>query len=92
LPQADLKIFLDASAGERAHRRYQERLARHEPASYEDILGAMQRRDRIDSTRDVAPLRAAGDAIVLDTDRMDAAQVLEAARRLVFKDGGPGDA
>jgi cytidylate kinase len=89
LPQADLKIFLDASAEERARRRYQERLMRQEQASYEDILQAMRRRDRIDSTRDIAPLRAADDAIVMDTDHMDAAQVLEAARGLVFKDSGP---
>jgi cytidylate kinase len=86
LPQADLKIFLDASAEERARRRYQELLSRHEQASYEAILQAMLRRDRIDSTRDVAPLRAAEDAVILDTDQMDAGQVLEAARRLVFKE------
>jgi len=90
LPQADLKIFLDASAEERARRRYQERVARQEQASYEAILQAMQRRDRIDSTRDVAPLRAAADAVVLDTDHMDAGQVLDAARKLVFKDSALG--
>ena len=90
LPQADLKIFLDASAEERARRRHQELVARQEQASYEAILQAMQRRDRIDSTRDVAPLRAANDAVVLDTDHMDAGQVLEAARQLVLKDGTPG--
>ncbi len=48
LPQADLKIFLDASAQERARRRYHELLARKEQASYEAILQAMQRRDRIE--------------------------------------------
>jgi CMP/dCMP kinase len=90
LPQADLKIFLDATAEERARRRYQELMARHEQASYEAILQAMQQRDRIDSTRDVAPLRAAEDAVILDTDRMDAGQVLEAARKLVFKESTPG--
>ena len=90
LPQADLKIFLDASAQERARRRYHELLRRNEQASYEAILQAMQRRDRIDSTRDVAPLRAADDAVILDSDRMDAMQVLEAARKLVFKDATPG--
>jgi CMP/dCMP kinase len=89
LPQADLKIFLDASVEERARRRYQELVDRHEQASYKAILQAMQRRDRIDSTRDVAPLRAAEDAIILQTDHMDAAQVLEAARKLVFKDSTP---
>jgi len=90
LPQADLKIFLDASAQERARRRYHELLRRKESASYEAILQAMQRRDRIDSTRDVAPLRAADDAVILDSDHMDAMQVLEAARKLVFKDATPG--
>jgi cytidylate kinase len=90
LPQADLKIFLDASAEERARRRYQELLSRGQDASYDAILQAMLRRDRIDSTRDVAPLRAAPDAVILNTDHLDAGQVLEAARRLVFKeqDGG----
>jgi len=92
LPQADLKIFLDASAEERARRRYHELLRRGEQASYEAILQAMQRRDRIDSTRDVAPLRAADDAVILDSDRTDAMQVLEAARKLVFKDATPGNA
>ncbi len=92
LPQADLKIFLDASAEERARRRYHELLGRGEPASYEAILQAMQRRDLIDSTRDVAPLRAADDAVILDSDRMDAMQVLEAARKLVFKDSTPRNA
>jgi len=90
LPQADLKIFLDASAQERARRRYHELLRRNEQVSYEAILQAMQRRDRIDSTRDVAPLRAADDAVILDSDHMDAMQVLEAARKLVFKDATPG--
>ena len=90
LPQADLKIFLDASAQERARRRYHELLRRNEQASYEAILQTMQRRDRIDSTRDVAPLRAADDAVILDSDHMDAMQVLEAARKLVFKDATPG--
>jgi len=92
LPQADLKIFLDASAQERARRRYHELLARKEQASYEAILQAMQRRDRIDSTRYVAPLRAADDAVILDSDGMDAMQVLEAARKLVFKDATPRNA
>jgi cytidylate kinase len=89
LPQADLKIYLDASAEERARRRYQELLARNEQASYEAVLQAVQRRDWIDSTRDVAPLRAADDAVVLVTDHMDAGQVLEAARKLVYKDNTP---
>lgn len=75
LPEADLKIYLDASAEERARRRYQEILGRGGQADYEAILAGVRNRDRIDSTRAVAPLRAAADAQVLDSDRLDADQV-----------------
>ena len=64
LPEADLKIYLDASAEERARRRYDEIIARGESADYDEILAKVIERDRIDSTRDVAPLKAADDAIV----------------------------
>jgi cytidylate kinase len=84
LPEAELKIYLDASAEERARRRYLELLARHEPADYDQILDAMRRRDRIDSSRAVAPLRPAVDAHILCSDGLDADQVLELARRLVL--------
>src|SRR5215212_6352897 len=59
LPDADLKIYLDASAEERAKRRYEEIQARGEEADYNEILAKVKERDRIDSTRDVAPLRIA---------------------------------
>jgi len=75
LPDADLKIYLDASAQERACRRYDEIRARHGQADYETILAGVRERDRIDSTRDVAPLRAAPDAIVINSDSMNADQV-----------------
>jgi cytidylate kinase len=75
LPDADLKIYLDASAQERARRRYDEIRARHGQADYETILAGVRERDRIDSTRDVAPLRAAPDAIVINSDSMNADQV-----------------
>ena len=52
MPDAPLKIFLDASAEERARRRYQERLDRGEPADYEEVLSIVRQRDQIDSTRD----------------------------------------
>jgi len=83
LPEADLKIYLDASAQERARRRYTELLGRGEPADYDHILAVIQSRDRIDSTRQVAPLRAASDAIILDSDALDADQVLERVQALV---------
>jgi cytidylate kinase len=75
LPEADLKIYLDASAEERAKRRYTELLARGEKADYEEILSKVLERDRIDSTRAVAPLRPAEDAVIIDSDKMDAEQV-----------------
>ncbi len=75
LPEADLKIYLDASAEERAKRRYEEIIARGENADYDEILRKVIERDRIDSTRAVAPLRPAADAVIIDSDKMDAAQV-----------------
>jgi CMP/dCMP kinase len=77
LPEADLKIYLDASAEQRARRRYDELIARGAQADYNEILTKVIERDRIDSTRDVAPLKAADDAIVLDSDKLDADEVFE---------------
>jgi cytidylate kinase len=75
LPEADLKIYLDASAEERARRRYDELVARNEKANYEEILQKVIERDRIDSTRAVAPLRPADDAIIIDSDKMNVDEV-----------------
>lgn len=77
LPEADLKIYLDASAEERAKRRYDEIIARGEKADYDEILKKMIERDRIDSTRAVAPLRPADDAVIINTDEASAEQVFE---------------
>jgi cytidylate kinase len=76
LPEADLKIYLDASAEERAKRRFDEIIARGEKADYDEILRKVIERDRIDSTRAVAPLRPADDAVIIDSDKMNAEQVL----------------
>ena len=77
LPEADLKIYLDASAEERAKRRYAEIIARGGMADYNEILAKVIERDRIDSTRDVAPLKTADDAVVLDSNQLNAEQVFE---------------
>jgi len=77
LPDADLKIYLDASAEERAKRRYDEIIARGGSADYSDILSKVIERDRIDSTRDVAPLKIASDAVVINTDSLTADEVFE---------------
>jgi cytidylate kinase len=83
LPDADLKIYLDATAEERAKRRYAEVLARDGQANYAEILEKVIERDRIDSTRDVAPLRIAEDAVVVDSDRLTADEVFEQVLTLV---------
>ena len=77
LPEADLKIYLDASAEERAKRRFNEVVARGDHADYDEILRKVIERDRIDSTRAVAPLRPADDAVIIDSDKMSAEQVVE---------------
>jgi len=75
LPEADLKIYLDASAEERARRRYTEIINRGGKADYDQILAGVRMRDEIDSTRAFSPLRAAGDAIILDSDKLNADEV-----------------
>jgi cytidylate kinase len=75
LPEADLKIYLDASAQERARRRYEEILQRGGQADYVQVLAGVRSRDGIDSTRAFSPLRAAADAVILDSDKLDADQV-----------------
>lgn len=69
-PHAELKIFVTASAEVRAQRRFDELTAKGEPCNYDEILFNVQERDRIDSTREVSPLRKADDAIVLDNSNM----------------------
>lgn len=69
-PDAELKIFVTASAAVRAQRRYDELKAKGQPASYEEILHNVEERDRIDQTREVSPLRKADDAILLDNSEM----------------------
>ena len=69
-PQAELKIFVTASAEVRAQRRFLELTAKGQTVAFEDILRNVQERDYIDSHREVAPLRQADDALVLDNSEM----------------------
>lgn len=69
-PNADLKIFVTASAPVRAQRRFDELKAKGMPADYEDILKNVEERDYIDSHREVSPLRQAPDALLLDNSEM----------------------
>jgi cytidylate kinase len=82
LPEADLKVYLDASAGERAKRRHDEVTARGAHSDYDEVLSKVIERDRIDSTREVAPLKAADDAVVINSDRMNADEVFEQVLKL----------
>jgi len=85
MPNADLKIFLVASAEERALRRYLEAKSRGNELEYEQILNAMRKRDEIDSNRDVAPLKAAEDAIVVNSDEKNVDEIFEEVKNLSAK-------
>jgi cytidylate kinase len=69
-PNAELKIFVTASADVRAKRRFDELTAKGESCNFDEILTNVVERDRIDSTRAISPLRKAEDAIVLDNSNM----------------------
>ena len=77
LPDADLKIYLDATLDERVDRRYREVLARGNSADREAVRKTVRGRDEIDSRRSLAPLRPAEDAVVIDTTPLSVDQVLE---------------
>ena len=79
LPDADVKFFIDAAIEVRAARRTKELLQAGQSAMFRDVLAEMQARDERDRTRSVAPLRAADDAITIDTSDLDAATVLARA-------------
>ena len=83
LPQADLKIFLTASVEERARRRCRELEQRGTPESYEKVLEEMRQRDYNDSHREIAPLKAADDAVTVDTDKMTLKQEINAVLGLI---------
>ena len=83
LPNADVKIFLTASAEIRARRRLLELEQRGQSADFQTILHDIQQRDEQDRTRAVAPLRQAEDAVLLDTSELDLAESLQAMLNIV---------
>jgi cytidylate kinase len=87
MPDADLKIYLDASLAERAHRRYLEQAARGEPADPDKVLAEMKRRDHIDSNREHSPLSAAPDAIMVDSTHLTVDGVLQQVQGLIRRWG-----
>lgn len=83
LPDADLKIFLTASSEARARRRFLEQKAKGLDVTYEEVLEALKLRDRQDSSREAAPLKAADDAVIVDTTEWDLETSIAMVRRLV---------
>ncbi|MGF2946868.1 (d)CMP kinase [Mycobacterium sp. Lab-001] len=88
LPDAPVKIFLTASAETRARRRNDQNVASGLGDNYERVLEDVRRRDHLDSTRPVSPLRAAADAVVVDTSDMTEAQVIAHLLELVEQRSG----
>jgi CMP/dCMP kinase len=88
LTDADVKIFLTASAQERARRRNDQNITSGLGDDYEAVLADVQRRDHLDSTRAVSPLRAADDAVMVDTSDMSEPEVIDHLVALVEQHAG----
>lgn len=84
LPTADFKFYLTASIEERAKRRYNELLQKGFNPSFTDLLIEIENRDRIDSEREVSPLKKAGDAIELDTTSLTIDEVVQKIYELIY--------
>ena len=84
-PDADVKLFVTASLEARAQRRWKEMHARGDPRTLEQITEDLRRRDERDRTRAEAPLRAAEDAVVLDTSEMGIEEAIAAAVAAILK-------
>lgn len=87
LPEAELKLYLDASVEERAKRRYRELILRGKQITYDFVLEDLKRRDQIDSSRSIAPLKPAEDAFMIDSDNMNADEVYEYIVKLMKEKG-----
>ena len=83
LPDADVKIFMIAGVKERADRRYKENVEKNIDCTYDDIVKDVEKRDKIDSSRAFAPLKAADDAIILDTSLLTIDQVVDSVLKII---------
>ena len=90
LPNADVKIFLTASAEERANRRFKELSEKPNCPCYEEILSDIIERDHQDMTREVSPLKQAEDAVLVDTTELDLEQSAEAIVKIITEKTGGG--
>jgi cytidylate kinase len=91
LPDADLKIYVEASVEVRAHRRLLERQAQGEDVTQEQMVEELRRRDAIDSGREAAPLRAAPDAVHFDNTHLTKEEMFRAVEALVINHSPNGD-
>lgn len=87
LPNADTKIYLTASPEERAKRRHIELINKGSKVTYQEVYDDLIIRDKNDSTREASPLKPADDAVILDTTGMNLDEVVEAAVKLINKEG-----
>lgn len=88
LPNADVKVFLTASADARAARRYKELIKKGNEISFNEVLSDMKLRDEQDTKRAAAPLKAAEDAVYLDTSDMSFDESVDAVARLIIEKTG----
>lgn len=90
-PDAEMKVFVEASPEVRANRRYQELTEKGTPADYDEVLANIRERDRIDTTRKESPLRKAEDAFVLDNDRLSREEQMNVLLKLFEEKTGGKD-
>ena len=83
LPNADVKIFMIASDKQRADRRYKENLEKGIACTYQDIVDDIKKRDKIDSSRAFAPLKAAEDSVKLDTSELSIEESIQAVLKII---------
>jgi cytidylate kinase len=83
MPDAPLKLYITATAAERAQRRWQDRQNQGHAANYEAILADVERRDAIDSSREHSPLRPAVDAVIMDTTNRPVHEIVAEIVRMV---------
>ncbi|MBP3922144.1 MAG: (d)CMP kinase [Ruminiclostridium sp.] len=88
LPDAQVKIYLTADAEVRAKRRYDELIAKGKDVKYEDVLADLNQRDYNDMNREIAPLRAADDAVIADTTELDFEQSCELIVEIIKEKAG----
>jgi CMP/dCMP kinase len=91
LPEAKIKVYLDATIEERTRRRLHEALTRGQVLSYSDVLADLQRRDHSDSTRSEAPLSIAPGAVVIDSTQLTIDEVVAQIEALVRRVSGDCD-